>query len=299
MKIVGVIVRTIVVLVFVAGGGYLLYQQATPLFVKPCTTPLLYDVVGYDTRFGISEEEFSRALSEARALWNRELGTELITTGTPGIGVYMQYGEVQQTSELGEYIGSQQEAYDAKRVQVESLKLEFTSAKRKYEQMNASFEKEQNEYEKDVAYWNAQGGAPEKEYDALQEDSEQLSRDAQKLNEQVAVVNALAEQLNVRVGELNTLASALNSQVKEFNSHADTDFDQGRYQRDDAGERITVYEFTNHTELVRVLAHEFGHALGLEHVENPDSIMFSYNVGTDIALTDEDKAELKRVCRLD
>ena len=62
-------------------------------------------------------------------------------------------------------------------------------------------------------------------------------------------------------------------------------------------ETITIYEFSNTTKLVRVLAHEFGHALDLDHVEDEKAIMYEINKGTALKATDADVAELNSVCR--
>ena len=48
------------------------------------------------------------------------------------------------------------------------------------------------------------------------------------------------------------------------------EFTQGDYQ----GDHINVYQFRDRAELILVLAHELGHALQLDHVENPASIMY-------------------------
>ena len=50
------------------------------------------------------------------------------------------------------------------------------------------------------------------------------------------------------------------------------------------------------TAPARVLVHELGHALGIGHVENPDSIMYSYSIGETLTLSEEDLAALKEVC---
>lgn len=47
---------------------------------------------------------------------------------------------------------------------------------------------------------------------------------------------------------------------------------------------------------MRVLSHEPGHALGLEHVDTTDSIMYPYNTSNKTTLTSEDTRELVETC---
>ena len=49
-------------------------------------------------------------------------------------------------------------------------------------------------------------------------------------------------------------------------------------------ESITIFQFSGHNMLVRTLAHEFGHAQGLEHSKNPGSIMY-YRIRSDCKRT--------------
>jgi predicted Zn-dependent protease len=62
------------------------------------------------------------------------------------------------------------------------------------------------------------------------------------------------------------------------------------------GEEINIYEFDSRTALLRVLAHEFGHALGLDHNDNEQSIMHYLNSSTNLKPTKEDLAALREVC---
>ena len=78
--------------------------------------------------------------------------------------------------------------------------------------------------------------------------------------------------------------------------------DGQRYDKGDffKGE-LNIYEFRNKFDLSLVLAHEFGHALDLDHVEDPNAIMhylLKPNPRSYPELTVDDLRELKSKCRL-
>ena len=270
------------------------------LFVEPCAEPVEYHVGAIDPRYGMSNEELAADLAQVAALWNEAAGKTVVTFASDGeIAVNLEYTEEQATSELGEVIDQQQADYDAAQEQFEILASQLDAAKNTYERLEASFNVKADMYENDVAYWNARGGAPPAEYEKLQAMQRQLDREQANLNAQADKVNAVIDDMNSKVDALNRIADAINSRVDVYNANAHTDFDQGRYIEDEKGKRITIREFTAETELKRVLTHELGHAIGLNHVEDPDSIMYSYNAGKELVLTEEDKAELRKVCKLD
>jgi len=270
------------------------------LFSPPCDEPVEYYIGEFDARFGISRSEFTDALSDAAALWNEAAGKTVVVFAEDGdLPVHLEYGSEQKTSQLGEAIDEEQEAYDTAKANFQVLADDLEAAKSTYAAQLAAYDQKTAAYEKDVDYWNDRGGAPPAEYQKLQARQRALEAERVRVNAQAKSVNAIVDDMNSEVEALNDLAAAINKRVDVYNANAHTDFDQGRYIEDKDGKRITIREFTEGTELRRVLAHEFGHALGMDHVENPDAIMYSYNVGSKLALSEEDHQELSNACELD
>lgn len=288
--------------VLLAGSSYLFYREATPFFAVPCEKPLTYSIGAIDERFGVSRATVLSSLSRAALLWNEAAGkTVLVLAGEGAEGdvpVDLVYGEEQKTSELGSVIHAEQAAYDAQKAVLEGLRAEFNNARAAYEKRAASFDRAAAKYHEDVEYWNSQGGAPEAEYRELGKEQERLASEQETLQRLASALNESSDRINDEVDELNTLAKKLNAKVGTYNERAGEDFDQGHYQSDGRDARITIYQFEGTTDLARILAHELGHALGIDHVENPESIMYSYNIGASLALSDEDRAALRTACRL-
>jgi hypothetical protein len=289
---------TAVVLLSVA--GYLLFPHLTSLLTPPCTVPLPYSISALDTRFGVSEAAVRAALIDAETVWEEAAGRDLFTLEEEGgISVSLVYSEEQKTNELGEVIDAEQEGYNAQKASLEGLKRTYNRAKSRYETEAAAFDARAARYHEEVQRWNTQGGAPPAEYARLSKEQEALEEMQKALNSMAQEVNDAAATLNTAVDALNALAKKLNAKVNTYNERAGDAFDQGDYQEDTQGKRISVYEFTDAADLRRVLAHEFGHALGIPHVEDPGSIMYSFNAGSTLELSEDDVVALRAVCRLD
>jgi len=161
----------------------------------------------------------------------------------------------------------------------------------------AQFESRQKKYEAMVEYWNSQGGAPKKEYESMQSEQRSLNDEAAALNASAAKLNAIAKDLNALIEKRNNAAREYNKTAENYNDaygHG-LEFNQAEF----TGAAINVYQFGNERDLTLALAHELGHALGMDHVENPKSIMYyvtSSNTSTALAATPEDLIELTRVC---
>ncbi len=123
-----------------------------------------------------------------------------------------------------------------------------------------------------VEYWNKHGGAPPNEYEEIKDEEKSLKRALQELEEDYQRLNAYAEESGTLAQKDASLVESYNQEIITFEEkHGEgREFDQGVY----TGDKITIYQFTEEADLVLALAHEFGHALSIDHVEDPVALMY-------------------------
>lgn len=291
----------ILAVAIVGAGAYALLTRADlPVlsdFQGACSTPLTYGIGTYDARFGITREEFSEAIEDAAQVWNETSGRTLFASSTlPSVTLNLTYDERQQALELGGAISAEQEDYEALRDAIQLMRERYRDLQTVYETSLAAFTTEAESYEQEVEEWNERGGAPPGVYARLAVRKAALEERQADLNRQATLIQSVGRDINAQVDTLNMLVRRLNANAETFNETLGHDFHQGNYVATETGGRITIFTFEDKDELTRVLVHELGHALGIGHVENPDSIMYSYSIGETLTLSDEDLAALTEVC---
>src|SRR6266550_6114789 len=106
----------------------------------------------------------------------------------------------------------------------------------------------------------------------------------------------MADQLNLSTDQYNEQIQQLNQKVDNYNNVLVNKPEEGLYSRDGMNETIDIYFNNSQQELIHTIAHEMGHALGLGHNSNPQSIMYPQ---TNLAITPSIKDEdtLAQVCQ--
>lgn len=255
----------------------------------PCTRVVEYDVGVFDERFGINKEFFITYLQTAEIPWEEESGKQLFRY-TPGADfkVNLIWSEEQERLYKG---NSLEENLDSVQESIDSLQGRYESAVTRYERATTEYETQLADYEREVTYWNNNGGAPEKEYSALQKQVTALDAKAAEIKRLLTTVNKLADDSNARVQNYN-------SGVAEYNNlfNAGSEFDAGNTD----GTEINVYTYNGNQELQTLLIHEFGHVLGIDHVDDEKSVMYYLlnDQNKKGVLTGYDIAALQLSCKL-
>lgn len=276
------------------------------LNAQPCSEPIKYSLGTIDEGFKLSNEQFLVDINQAADVWSSAINKNLFEYDPEAkLKISLVYDYRQQSTDelkkLGLNIENTQESYNEIRTRYQTMKSEYELKKPALDAEIKDYEKKQNAYNQKVAYWNNNGGAPKKEYQELQKEKSALDAQRSQIATQQDNLNKLIDDLNNLVNALNLLAKNLNLNISEYNNvgtSRGSQFEEGVYVEDSSGKRIDIFEFENQTQLIRLLAHELGHALGIDHVDDENAIMYKLNSGDNLALAAADLTELVRLCRV-
>jgi len=286
----------VLILIAVLAGGYF-YHTASAV----CDVPIAYRIGELDDSFNLSEGEARAAITDAESLWEDATGRNLFSYDEEAVFTVnfifdARQAQTDKATELGDRLAES-------RSMSEEVKAEYENLLTKYEALADAYQAKRDRYETDLAAynaevekWNKRGGAPEEVYQELDEQQKELQKTQQELNSEGHQLNDIVAKINELGERGNVLVSAYNNVVNLYNNTfgKEREFTQGDYQ----GKEINIYQFSDGEELRLVLAHEMGHALGLDHVTGSTSVMH-YLMGDQslrTGLTDADKEEFTRVC---
>ena len=242
----------------------------------PAERQVYYQIGTIDPRFNLTEGEAKILLNEAARIWEKPLGRQFFFYNTKAaFKINFIYDQRQQSNnarqhaerELLDNEGRNQVASNNFKQQKSSLDDEYHRQAEELNVLNARV----SQHQQRVALVNSQGGASPSVAQALQTEGDQINRE-------VALFNQNSAFLNAKQSNLKNQATAIQSQVDHYNQQANTynqnyagrPFEAGLYK----GDEINIYEFDNKDNLRLILAHEFGHALGLKHTNDPRALMF-------------------------
>ncbi len=248
------------------------------LSYSPCNTPLTYRIGSVDARFNLTTDQVLSDTKTAADIWNNALQKPLFVYDSEGkITISLIYDKRQ---ELSTQVNELQQ-------QLDTDKGNLDPQIEDYKKKSAAFDLKAAGLNQDIDYWNGRGGAPEDEYNKLMARQKELQSEAQELNQLARTLNQSAIDYNSQIGQLNQTERQLNQTLA-------LKPEEGLYNGNDNS--ISIYFNNSQDELIHTIAHELGHARGLDHNNNKDSVMYPSST-EDITLSPDDLSSLNEVCK--
>ena len=238
--------------------------------------PITYVMGAYDARFGISQERFLQIAQEAKKIWEDAAARKLFEYADDGaIKLNLVYDwrqeKLLQAKEARSKIDEQGRSFDDLQRDYDARWTELDRMKRSFDESAQTYQNDMANYNANVKRWNEGADHSDSQYQYLQNRKKELEDVQSALERRRNELNATGEELNKLGQHLEELSKKFNIEVQNFNGTfvQSRDFEKGVYD----GSAINIYEFEKEEDLRLTLVHEFGHALGFDHVENPKAIM--------------------------
>jgi len=278
-------------------GALLVYERQQ----RGVKGPLTYRIGAVDPRFGLSREDFSGAVAQAASLWKQAVSRDVFRADAKGVvEINLVYDYRQEAADrmkgLSFKIENTKGSY-------EQLKAHFETLKRESDLKSSGLTQDFADHNSRVATFNRQvetarqrGGVEEATARQLEAEQRQLATQKEDLVRRQEELKTSVETLRSMAVVINEIASNHNLDLvnyRDTGSQLGPEFSEGIYEQKGTRRTITIYHFPSHDGLVRVLAHELGHAKGLPHLDNPQAVMHRLMVTERPELTPDDVAALK------
>ncbi len=287
----------IFLLIAVATGSG--YAYLTTIAV--CVTPLHYKIGTFDERFSISKEEAKEIIIDSEVVWESLTDRDLFVYDEDAEFTVNFVYDDRQVVVLDQHdtearLNTVEEQNQKINAEFKALEATFIQKKAQYEEDVLEYNTAFNELNEKIDEYNNSDNPTQDEEQRLRKEQSRLEKEAQALDEEVKELNAMSDELNDLAQRGNVMVEVYNQGVQSYNTRFgnEREFTQGDYQ----GNHINIYTFLDEEELNRVLVHEFGHALGIGHVENDTSMMYHMmsNQPTASSLSREDEEAFFATC---
>ena len=267
--------------------------------VSPCTKPMGFKIGTFDSRFGLTKTQFIKEIEQSGEVWGEAIDKKLFYYDEKGsLTINLIYDSRQAITEDVNYLAleienSKQNA-EALRMSYEQEKVLYDKDSTQLTKDIANFQLRYDAYTSKVASYNASGGAQKIEYEAMMSELANLKQESKILEERRLALIYYVESINKKVSRYNEFVTYVNSLIRKSNALGANKFTEGRFTP--YTNVIDIYQYNDSIKLRRLLIHELGHVLGINHTKNIQSIMYSFNSATTTMLSKEDLTELKKVC---
>lgn len=241
---------------------HLKYNALSDRILHPLDTRVRYRIGNIDPKFGLSQNDVKQLSQEATDIWHKGTGKEwFVYDENARLTVNLIYDErqantlakQQMENKIDEKIKSQnnkEQSLQDEKVQLES---EWQTLQNQIEMFNAKSELAQLQHD----------------YATLQT----LNGERAILEKKLNAYKAKEYAFNQKINQYNQTQTQINFDIKTAQQKfPPREFHKGVFN----GLEINIYEYKSIDDLRLTLAHEFGHALDIEHHSEPKGLMYTH-----------------------
>lgn len=259
-----------------------------------CQLPLSYRLAGIDAAFGLSHVAAQQQIDAAAQLWNQAAGrTVFVADASHGFPIRFIYDERQQQLLESSLLQRNLQRYDQR---IAEQQQDFNARLTDFQQRQQHFSNQDRALAGDIKRFNQR---------ARQADSAiaaQLGREQAELLSRQKEHAMQAEQLEAEQQRLQSQQQMLNDIINERNNLlpaqpvSRTLAEVGLLEQQGSQRQMTIFAYKDRHSLQLTLLHEFGHALGIGHLDNPAAVMHAALTGQQDQLSADDLHAFRQMC---